>query len=609
MGFECQIVSDTAELEGLATVWQRLWQAQPQPEIFQSFPWTRAWWQSYRHGLKMCVSIVYQAGEIVLILPLVQRHGTLRFLGAPQSDYCDMLCSHAQPVQPLSAALQALLRAAPMWRECVFENLRRDSRLLQAYGQLPRQLRHLLRLQVADTCPTILFGDNRRQVIESLLASKHLRRRLHRLQKSGEVVFRHVERREEVQQQLTQFFRCHRRRCALLAKTSCFEEPEMRSLMRTLAAQLDPCKELRFGVLELDGRPLAWSLGFQLQGKYAYYQQTFDVDAEEYAPGEILLYHLFSYAREAVEREVDFLRGDEFFKRRFATHTHQILSLHFERPGFNGWLRRVGSLLDSRWAGARRRIVSYVRTHPTAFHIFRSLWVLKRTQARRVRWARATGQLNSYLLAWGFDLFHHAVWNRQTATLFQSKPGQLPFQLECAASDPDITVAQGRFSDLADLTLEHPEVPFPRFHEYRDRLKHGDRVYVVRRHGDLALVAWVRTRRDLSLRSAADEREAVTMYECWPVSDPGPGCTCLLSMLATEALKGRTDLLICCPDLPSPSRVALDRQGYVPKLRIVIHRFLRWFGHRSTQDEPRAIPELLSADDYVCPKLRKRSKP
>jgi len=603
------MISDFQQLEDLANDWQRLWQSHRQPEIFQSFTWTRAWWQSYGEGLRLRVAVVQQAGEIVLILPLVQSRGVLRFLGSPQSDYCDILCCHPQPAQPLTVALQSLL--GEEWKECVLENLRRDSHFVQAYASLPRELRHLLRAEVSDTCPTIRLGDHRGPVVESLLANKHLRRRQRKLQKSGEVTFRHIESQEEIQHQLTQFFRCHRRRCALLAKTSCFEEAAMRKMMRAVASMMDAARELRFGVLELNGRPQAWSLGFQLKGKYAYYQQTFDVDAEEYGPGEILLYHLFLYAKDAIDKEIDFLRGDEFFKLRFANHSNNILNLYFERPGFRGQWRRAQRLIVSRCKNARHPVVSFVRSHQTMFRVFRFIWVWKRTQSHRLRWARSTRQLTGYLLTCGLDLFHFAIWNREAATLFRRKEGDSQPPESAPNTTAGFTIKRGRFSDLADLALEYPEMPMPRFQEYRERLKRGDQVYLVSTQGEVNLVAWVRANGALSNNAPGNrESAAVTMYECWPIHNPEPGCTRLLSILAADALETNVDFLVCCPEVPPTSCAVLDRQGYVPMLRITTDRILHWFRHRNTRSELHVISDPPPHTvDCVCPKLRKRSKP
>jgi CelD/BcsL family acetyltransferase involved in cellulose biosynthesis len=608
---ECQIISDFAQLEELATAWERLWRSDPNAEIFQQFAWARAWWQSFGSHFKLCVPVVYERGQVALILPLVEHRSTLRFLGSPQSDYSDMLCSHPRPERLLAIALEALLRSAPGWKECILGGLRPESHIVRAWSELPSQLRRLLQLEVTHGCPTILLGEKREEVIDSLLAGKHIRRRLQRLQKAGAVSFRHIESETEAQQQLTQFFRCHTRRCAVFAKTSCFEEPEMRSMVRTLVAQLDLRRELRFGVLELNGRPLAWSLGFQTNGKYAYYQQTFDLDAEEYAPGEVLLHYLLSYAKGSVEREFDFLRGDEFFKRRFAAQINQCRTVYFQRPGIRGRLRGFQRAVQGQSHGAKTRIEGFARTHENVFHAFRSIWTWNRQASRRLRLAKKTGELTDYLLASCTDLFRRVVWSRYGATLFQSENGKgLTALPPCLTSDARISITTGRLSDLADLTLEHPEISFPGFREYRIRLKKGDQVYLVRQNDELTLVSWTGVRPTSELSSIAqaspnrDNKVAVAMYECWPIREPGVGCTQLLAMLATEASKEKLGLLVCCPAVPRVSRVELESRGFLPRSRIIGRRILRWFRNDSVRDCP-VVDEQTSAPDGSCPKLRK----
>jgi len=610
---ECQIIRDFAELEELATAWERLWRSDPNAEIFQQFVWARAWWQAFGSHFKLCVPVVYERGEVSLILPLVERGGTLRFLGAPQSDYSDVLCCHPRPARLLTVALEALLRSAPEWKECVLSDLRPDSHIVRAWSGLPSQLRRLLQIGVTHGCPTIQLGEKRGEVIDSLLAGKHMRRRLQKLQKAGVVSFRHIESETEAQLQLDLFFRCHRRRCTVFAKTSCFEEPEMRSMMRTLVARLDLRRELRFGVLELNGRPLAWSLGFQANGKYAYYQQTFDLDAEEYAPGEVLLHHLLAYAKGNVEREFDFLRGDEFFKRRFAAQINQCRTVYLQRPGVRGGLRGFLRSAQGQWHGTQARIEGFVRSREDVFAVFRSVVTWNRKVSRRLRQARRTGELADYLLASGTDLFCRVVWTKQGATLFQSKNNKdVAILPQCLTSNASISITTGRLSDLADLALEHPEVPFPGFREYRNRLKRGDRVYLIRQNNELTLVAWTGVRPVSELATIAqaspnsdtsDTKVALAMYECWPIREPGVGCTQLLAMLASEASQGDLGLLVCCSALPAVSGVALESRGFLPAFRIIGHRIFRWFRHDSIRDFP-AVDEPPPSQNGSCPKLK-----
>ena len=608
---KCQIIRDFAQLEKLATEWERLWRSDPNAEIFQHFAWARAWWQSFGSQFKLWAPIIYEGSRVALILPLVERRGTLRFLGSPQSDYSDILCCYPRPAQLLAIAFQALLRSTPEWKECILGDLRPDSHIVRAWPDLPSWLRPLVQLEVTHGCPTILLGGKREQVITSLLAGKHMRRRLQKLQKAGAVSFRHIESETEAQQQLTQFFQCHRRRCTVFAKTSCFEEAGMRRMVRALVAQLDLRRELRFGVLELNGRPLAWSLGFQVGGKYAYYQQTFDLDAEEYAPGDVLLHHLLSYAKENVKREFDFLRGDEFFKRRFATHINQCRAIYLQRPGIRGRLRWFQRSVQGQWRGAHTHIENFVRTHENVFHVFRSMLTWNRKVSRRLRKAKKTGELTDYLVASCMDLFRRTVWSKSGATLFDSEDGRgLAVLPQCLASDATVSITAGRLSDLADLALEHPDISFPGFREYRNRLKRGDQVYLVRQNNELTLVAWTGMRpvnEPSSMAPASpnkDSKVAAAMYECWPIREPGVGCTQLLGTLATEASRAKVGLLVCCPALPPDSRVDLESRGFLPKSRITGRRILRWFRYDSVRDC--AVDEKPRVQQDSCPKLRSR---
>ncbi|HLK33457.1 MAG TPA: GNAT family N-acetyltransferase [Terriglobales bacterium] len=603
--FEYEVITDFKRLEQLAPAWDRLWQSDPAAEIFQCFAWARAWWQAFGDNFKLRVLVLYQAREVVLILPLVLSGSTLRFLGSPEADYSDILCRHPRRDHLLSHALDLLLRCVPEWKECVLEYLRPDSTLLHAAAALPRKWRCRLQTTITDTCPTILLGERRDQVIDSLLAGKHLRRRVQKLGKAGMVTFRHIENNEEAQRHLTELFRAHQRRCAVLAKTSCFERPEMRSMIRALVAQLDVRREARLGVLELNGRPLAWSLGFQVNGKYAYYQQTFDVDAEEYAPGEVLLHHLLLYARSNVERELDFLRGDEFFKKRFATHVYASRTLYLQRPGVRGRLRLFARTLQARLCGVKALTQHVVRTHESFFRFFRSVWIWKRSTWRCLQRANQTGELSGYVIRSSAAWIWNRLWNRNVTTWFTSGGGNgTGVQNADAISDSKLTVTPGRLSELADLAREHPELSLPGLRACRERLKKGDRAHLVWQSGRVVLIGWSASR-TVGATSAvlADGKDAFEMYECWPIRNPSDACPRLLGALASEASVGNRELLVCCPAVPRTSQDELNRQGFLAKKQTLAYRLFRCLHYeRIRKGSAPGSPE--SAEKNSCPKWR-----
>jgi CelD/BcsL family acetyltransferase involved in cellulose biosynthesis len=591
----CEIVTHFDRLEELAAEWNRMWQADSTAEIFQSFPWARAWWSSFGRDRQLCTPVVYEGDRVVLILPLVQQEGTIRFLGAPEADYCDVLCPDSRTAELLTLALNALLQSGSGWTECILQDLPARSRIASHWQELPSELRRLLRLAPSNYCPTIVFDGKRDQIIEHLLAKKHLQRKQRKLSKAGLVTFRHIETRAEAQEHLTQFFQCQKRRCALLAKTSAFESQQMCSFLSALVEQLDLGHEMRLGVLELDGRPLAWSLAFQVNGKFAFYQQTFDVDAGDYAPGEVLLHYLLLYARENVERELDFARGDEFFKSRFATHIPHNWDLYLEPRNFRGRLRglwRAGTNGLDRIGEAIRR---GIRGHEWAFRSVRAVRVWKRRTSDQILQAKRNSSVLDYLLAGVASLFGTSIWSRDVMTLYQMGSGtNLEQPPGSQPADPELEIAAGRFSDLADLSLEHPGVWPVSIEEGRNRLKKGDQAHFIRERGHSSIVAWTGSRNLVDLVGLNQDhrvtfaRPALILYECWvvPSLERSLSYRKLLLFLKSEAEEKGKNLLICCSRAQPLLRAELHGQDCWPKYRIIRRRFFHWM----RLDSIRALP-------------------
>jgi len=574
----CEIVTEFARLEELSPVWERWWRVDVQAEVFQSFAWARAWWQSFGSGIKLCTPVVHERGEPVFILPLVQRGSRVSILGIPEADYADFVCSHPRPEEPFALALHTLLRSSVAWNECALENLAAHSRILQCWPRLPADLRHWLQVRPAESCPTIILGDKRNEVLDSLTGKKHTRRRLNKLGKAGQVTFRHIETKAEAQEQLTNFFRAHLLRCALLAKTSRFEDPGMCQFVRALMEQFDLKKELRFAVVELSGQPIAWSIGFLVNGKFGYYQQTFAVDAEEYAPGEVLMYYLLDYAKLNVEREFDFMRGEEFFKRRFATDVRQSCNLYLERPGLAGEMRRLWRAAQGYGGNLVSRHEATLRAH-SAFPKLRMALVWTRQTRRRWAQARKHSALAAYLLGASGTFFRTGIWSKTVTTVFRSEVGADSGTLQ---TEGDVTITAGRLSDLIAFTLDHAEMQLPGFSECLSRLNNAHRVHMVRKSGLVAAVAWTMDREPSAESTSGLQSRAaapvMTLYDCWQTAGVSPGVLAkLLADLRRAAWKAGAKFLACAGSDQPALLAGLKQLGFLPEYQVASYRVFHWW--------------------------------
>jgi CelD/BcsL family acetyltransferase involved in cellulose biosynthesis len=469
---ECEVVRDFAALEPLSDQWQRLWHTDPFAEIFQSFAWNRAWWRAYGQGLQLHCIVVWRGDVAVGFLPLVRENQTLRFLGAPQADYGDILAEHDSAVPILAAALGALFTSGDS-KECILEHLSSRSRLVQNLESVSPRLRGNLRLVADGQAPTILI-DGHPGVLASLAAKKHLRRHETKLAKTGDVTFRFLETRKEIRRHLPSFYQHQIRRRILHGQQSSCLQPGFSSFLAALVEELDPAEQLRFGILEWAGRPLAYHIGFMAKEKFTMYQQAFDVDAWDCSPGEVLLRRLFLYADQNVSREFDFSVGEEPYKARFANHFKPNFTLYAVPPSFRGRLRRSYRAVDGRVGELQRNLRVAVRSSPRAFQLAK--------QARR--W---TGEMRA------------RMWSR--LSWVTARPADLPVHRSAVLSrgrphdsfgqDSDVELTKAKLSDLADLYRENPTFHLSsRLAEYRARLRQGDAVYILRMRGVPVLIAW-----------------------------------------------------------------------------------------------------------------------
>ena len=582
----CEVVTNFSGLEKISSDWERLWQADPRAEIFQTFAWARAWWQSYGRDFAILSPVVFEGDEVVGILPLVKRGSILQFLGTPEADYADMLCAEGREPEVLTAALRALFQPVEQWNECILEHLAKDGRLLRHVSELPRDLSRHLELVPAGGYQTIFLHQDREQIFNSLLGKHHTRRRQNKLKKAGRVTLRRLVTKAEAREHLNYFFLHHTRRCALLGRESSCARPENRQFLQAIVEEFDPSGRLRFEVMELDGRPFAWHFSFLVNGKFLLYQHTFDLDSWDYAPGEVLLSNLLQFAQENVAREFDFGSGDEAYKGRFAKHTRETFSLYVQPSGLAGRLRGT---LRAGQASIYPRI-SYLKqkakAHSRTFRLLRSIRIWMHGFMSRVRQAKKEGPLLRYGFQRIAEVVSNLVLGKEELNMFPwetlvGPDGRLSSDSGC---NKELKIKAGGFGDLVDLTTERPDaVVASELSRFRQRLKKGDQVYIGRKSGRLALLAWTSDSTDALFASklrdhSRPNRPMLVVYGCWfPDVNDVASCRQLLSVLRLKAASEKLDLLILCQGDQNGLATELERQGFSAQCRIARYSFLHFF--------------------------------
>jgi len=545
--------------------------------------------------------VVFAEDEVVGIVPLVMRNRVIQFLGTPEADYADIICEEERAAEVLAVALRTLCESVTGWSECFWQHLSKHSRVMRHYHGLSRELRGSVHCIATERYQTISLGAKSDTVFKSLLGKRHTRRRQNKLQKAGQVRFRHLETQQEAETYLSDFFRHHVRRHAVIGRQSLCATPEYCQFMRALIKELGPAERVRFGVLELDSRPLAWHFSFQVNGKFLLYQHTFDLDAWDYTPGELLLRNLLEYAKDHITREFDFGRGEELYKDRFANYSRETFSLFIEPTHFAGRIRGLVRAIQGYVQPSLLKMKQIVKSRRATLRAFRSMRMWTVGTSARVRQANKDGVLLQYGLHLIRNLLRGYIWRKRSIEVFAAETLRSwdVEPLVSAHGDRDLEVSEARFGDLVDLASQHPDTlslsDLPRC---RERLKRGERVYVVRQKSCVVILCWVNSTLPTTACCTQSpyvkpSTSAMVVHECWGRrnSDTAASYQLLLSVLGCEAVSKKANLLIHCGSDQPGLRSELERQGFLPRCQITRYNILRRFCHDSVLVYPRnAVP-------------------
>ncbi len=554
---ECRVLTDFAELEALSADWTRLHAATGKSEIFQHFAWIAAWWQSLGKNCRLFTPVVVRQGRIVGILPLVLTGRRLRFLGYSVSDYNHFLAEPGEGGAALEICLDTLSMHAREWDEILLENVPETSLLADCIRNLPRRRQRAIVGMPGDSCPTMLLAADKQDVLKSSMDK--LKRAVNRLRRADKLVFRHIEDPAEAAVHLPQFFQQHIRRSAMAGRRSGFLDGDYVAFYRNLLERIGPQKEIRFSVLELGGRAVAYHFGSLFDGKYFWYKPSFDIDLWELAPGQAMLWHLFEYLQTADVGEFDFGRGDESFKHRFSNHVRQNHVFIVYAPGYRSAIRRT-----YRWL--RESAKRLVRQSPPLER------VLKAAQGK---WqdTRHSYRRGGAKAAWR-KLLRNPLFGKEESWVVSVDSADRDGQGRREACVNEITLG-----GLADLAMTFPDtLTEDVMSKAREFLRQKKTAWIVTLDGSERTLVWTSVGAELPAPTGTLSLpgEAMLVHEIRPLTSRGTRSdlvAVLRQFASIAAAKGLTTWAVC-PRRFLPAARILRERGVNPEYRWVRTRIL-----------------------------------
>lgn len=325
-----RLVVEASEIEHAVPEWRRLLERSRCSRAFASPSWFGAWCGS-DPALRPHLWLAWRDGRLAAALPLVRGpDGPAAFFPGNLSDTNDIVAA-AGDLDAATAVLNAALRDPG--ERLVLSCLQSDSLVVAAAARLGFDVGPVGQGvgPGADVCPFADLSHGYDHYLAGRSASfRYALNRSRRRARSagldcgelGPDALKPAALAEE-------FLRVHRARFT----TSCFDPPVARRFLLAALPELFADRRLRVFALRRGDRILAMQLHMQGAESLGYWNGGFVAQAARYAPGRLLLATALRQACREGLAELDLLRGDEPYKKSWASSSRPIGGLELVGGG------------------------------------------------------------------------------------------------------------------------------------------------------------------------------------------------------------------------------------------------------------------------------------
>ena len=362
------------EVDSIASAWRALEKrCGDRLTYFQSFNWCRNWVATFAGEsavLRFRIETVWCDGGLVAVWPLmVQTVGGIRVLqnlGAPHSQYCNLLCDDERLADAIINTLLTRIEAEPACDVAVFHPVPQRSKLAHLLGTRPTIRGYNGNSALLDLTA---FADSKSYRAQAgKLKKRNRNRRRNQLARHGELKF-------EVVWPSDPRFETLVRKCAAMKRqwlnetgrtSSGFSVNGFEDFLATLAGDEESLSGACLSVLSVGETVVATELGFLQNGHYYAYIGSFDWDHRHLSPGKVQMEMTVCWLIDKGAAVYDLLGGEGDYKGSWTDRTIALdgYSLSFSWKGrvyASAWLpvlRPLAKRLYQSFPDGLRRLVA-----------------------------------------------------------------------------------------------------------------------------------------------------------------------------------------------------------------------------------------------------------
>jgi CelD/BcsL family acetyltransferase involved in cellulose biosynthesis len=352
-----QLTAELVPLDrwGSITDWDEVVSASARPSVFLTYEWALSWWKVFGGRFEpLLIRVADADGRTVGIAPFyLQRPRIagpvrLRRLGLigdliVGSEYLGLIARPGTEAEVARTAVTHLTALGVRWDVAQLIGLVEGDPAGEALEVELAAGMTRTRTEV-QSCAMIHLPRDFETYLGTLGSKfrQSYRQRANKLHRTfgDKVRFFTTSTQEELPGHLDRMFEMHQRHWTSQGFSGSFFDVRFRDFYQEVGSRLLAAGRLRFWHLEIDGVIRASQFGFAHDGVVHSLQEAYDSDFR--APGigglgVILRAAALKASIEEGMRGYDFLEGEQDFKTRWGTRSHQIRRVHLGAPGARGW--------------------------------------------------------------------------------------------------------------------------------------------------------------------------------------------------------------------------------------------------------------------------------
>lgn len=333
-------------LRGASGIWADLLRRSDANPVFMSWEWISSWMETLVDAADGRILGAYAGDRLLAVTPLVAKasyatlwggHVSLAGVEQTGADYSDIVCVRGHEDE-VAQAVAAWLVARNDWVQCEFRDVLptaivRHMAALMAGGNVMED-------GIGNPCPRTSLGNGWLGMLRDRFESKrryNIQRQLRLAEEREGLRLVLHDTPEAVLRAFPTIVKLHNERKAAQGIKSAFSEPERLNFHLRAAIKLAETSRGAF-VATLESPRQALSAAYCLRSNRSlyYFQTGVSSTGSARGAGSTLLYMLLRWAANEGYDWFDFLKGDEDYKRAWATHHVEQRAIRVTRPSLRG---------------------------------------------------------------------------------------------------------------------------------------------------------------------------------------------------------------------------------------------------------------------------------